>query len=96
MTALAKRLTTLEIALKPHHYEKKFIRFTVCGYDSNSVTGYSANGVTIERNENESLDNFDARAKIAFADNHNGKGIIFIRSLYIDDNDNDNDNTKGG
>jgi|GEM_PF-6290735 len=93
MTTLAKRLNTLEISMKPQQYETKFIRFTICGYENESVTGYSANGVTIERNENESLNDFDDRAKIAFSDNHNGKGIIFIQSLYIDDNDN---NTTGG
>ncbi|MFI3215797.1 MAG: hypothetical protein QX192_03235 [Methylococcales bacterium] len=90
---IKQRLNSLEIALTPRQYETKFIRTTLCGYDSDSVTGYSANGLTIERNENESLDDFDARAKIAFSDNHNGKGIIFIRSLYIDDN---NNNTTGG
>ncbi len=92
---IKQRLNSLEIALTPRQYETKFIRTTICGYDSDSVTGYSANGITIKRNENESLDDFDARAKACFSlsDNHNGKGIFFIRSLYIDDN---NDNTTGG
>ena len=85
--ALAKRLNIIESALMPVKREKKTLVFSVVDYDDETdLIGYKCHGLTVNRNEGESLEQFTQRAKAFFVENDNGIcGAYIFQPIYSND-----------
>lgn len=81
---LKQRMKAIEIKLKPIEREKKTIIFSVVDYtDETDLLGYKCHGLTANRNESESLEQFKERAKAFFIENDNGiYGAFVFEPIY--------------
>jgi hypothetical protein len=80
-------LEPLEVKLKPIEREKKIIVFSVVDYDdATDLLGYKCHGLTATRSENESLEQFQQRAKQFFIENDSGiYGAFVFEPIYTTD-----------
>jgi hypothetical protein len=81
---LKQRMKAIEIKLKPIEREKKIIVFSVVCYDDDTdLLGYKCHGLTANRNDGESLEQFKERAKQFFIENDNNiYGAFVFEPIY--------------
>jgi hypothetical protein len=81
---LKSRMKAIEIKLKPIEREKRIIIFSVVDYDDAAdLLGYKCHGLTANRNDGESLEQFSERAKAFFMENDNGiYGAFVLEPIY--------------
>lgn len=83
---IKNRLKIVESALMPVQREKKIIVFSIVDYDDETdLLGYECHGLTATRFENESLEQFQQRAKAFFIENDSGiYGAFVFEPIYAD------------
>ncbi len=84
---LKNRLKAVETLLTPTQREKRTLVFSVVDYDDETdLIGYKCHGLTANRNEGESLEQFQNRAKAFFIENDNGiYGAYIFQPIYEHD-----------
>jgi hypothetical protein len=87
MSALKNRLKAVESALMPVQREKRTLIFSVVDYDDETdLLGYKCHELTVNRNEGESLEQFQNRAKAFFIENDSGiYGAYIFQPIYEHD-----------
>lgn len=84
---LKQRLKAIETLLIPPARKIIFRFFSVVDYDDDTeLKAYKCYGVTIERIEGESLEQFQDRAKTSFIEQQGGGKGFFLQPIYTSDN----------